>query len=230
MPLLALLVGIISLIVFTRGVFSPITNNLYTLSILILLLVILITAYKAKTLASVNYYLFLAQLNMVNLGINNLHATEAYMRDLALLQLVNAGLVFLGIDYIKRQHAILPKLHYRIENKLIWSSFYYCILMFLWIGVPLTASFISEIVIFKNLILDTPGFVLIAALGFVFLAMAILNALQEYVFNPDSVFLNHNAQISLSGHIFLTACIGFNILNGIAPSLLVHQIYMLGIK
>ena len=228
-PLLAILGGTISVIIFILGVISPGSSSLYTLFILVLLMLLLITAYKAKTLAAVNYYLFLAQLNMVNLGVNNVHIAEIYMRDLALLQLVNATLVFISIDYIKRQQAVIQKSSHRIENKLIWSSFYYCILMFLWIGVPLTGSFISEIAIFKSLILDHPGFVLIAALGFVFLAMAILNALQEYVFNPDSVFLNNKTQISLSGHIFLTACIAFNLLNGFAPSLLVHQMYMLGI-
>ena len=84
--------------------------------------------------------------------------------------------------------------------------------------------------VFLNLIQENPGLILIAALGFVFLAMAILNALQEYVFNPNSVFIQRDTQISLSGHILLTACIGFNLLNGIAPSWLVRHIYMLGLK
>jgi NADH:ubiquinone oxidoreductase subunit 4 (subunit M) len=117
----------------------------------------------------------------------------------------------------------------RVENKLIWASFYYCILMFLWIGIPFTASFAAEMFIFRDLIIVDPSYIVIAALAFIFLAMAILNALQEYVFNPDSIFIHRDTQISIYGHIILIACIGLNILNGFAPSWLINQIRLLGI-
>lgn len=228
-PLVAFIIGAISLIILAMGILHLPSGyySSYTLFILILFVILLIAAYKAKTLALVNYYLFFAQLNMVNIGINNLNSP--FMRNLSLLQMLNVTFIFIAIDYIRRQQAKSTQIAVRVENELIWPSFYYCILMFLWIGIPFTASFAAEMFIFRDLIIQAPGYIVLAALAFIFLAMAILNALQEYVFNPDSVFIHQDTQISIYGHILLTACIGFNLLNGFAPSWLINQIRFLGI-
>lgn len=200
-------------------------NNIHMLLILLLMVILLIAAYRANTLPLINYYLFFAQLNMGSIGVNSL--TSGFTRDLSILQLLNSTLIFIGIDYICRQHGKAKHVSIRLGNKLIWASFYYCILMFLWIGIPFTASFSAEMYIFHDLIKEAPAYVFIAALAFVFLAMAILNALQEYVFNPDSIFIQRDIKISFSGHLLLVGCIGFNLFNGFAPSWLVHQLYSL---
>lgn len=229
-PILAIILGIVSVLILVIGIFHLPSKNysLYILFILCLLVLVLVAAYRAKTLFLVNYYLLLAQVNMANLGVNN--GMKNFLGSLSLLQLLNAALIFISIEYIRQQNSVSKQLSTRIENKLIWSSFYYCILMFLWIGVPFTASFNSEMYIFSGLIWSNPTFIWIAALCFIFLAMAILNALQEYVFNPDSIFLQRNNNVSVSGHIFLSLCIGFNLLNGFAPSWIVRQIYLLSTK
>lgn len=228
-PFLASIIGGISLIILVMGALHLPSgyHSLYTLLILTLFVILLIAAYKAQTLLLVNYYLFFAQLNMVNIGINSLNSP--FMRNLSLLQLLNVTFIFIGIDYIRRQQSKSKQIVVRVENKLIWASFYYCILMFLWIGIPFTASFAAEMFIFRDLTIVDPSYIVIAALAFIFLAMAILNALQEYVFNPDSIFIHRDTQISIYGHILLIACIGLNILNGFAPSWLINQIRLLGI-
>lgn len=229
-PILAIILGVVSVIILVIGILHLPGQNysLYILFILCLLVIVLVASYRAKTVFLVNYYLLIAQVNMANLGVNN--GIKNFLSSLSLLQLLNAALIFVSIEYIRQQNSVPKQLSTRIENKLIWSSFYYCILMFLWIGVPFTASFNSEMYIFSGLILSNPAFIWIAALCFIFLAMAILNALQEYVFNPDSIFLQRNNKISVSGHIFLSLCIGFNLLNGFAPSWIVRQIYLLSTK
>lgn len=230
LPLGAVIFGCISVIVMLHGLFDLTgdeQNNLLILLILTLLVISLITAYRANTLGQINYYLFIAQINMASIGLCSM--TRGFLRTLSLLQLLNATLIFIGIYYIQNSYQQTdhepPK---SVGNKLIWSSFYYCILMFLLVGIPFTTSFTSELYILSDVLQGSPFFVVIVALSFVFLAMAILNALQEYVFNAESILLKQNIQISRIGHVFLLACILFNIINGLAPSWLVRHIYLFG--
>lgn len=231
LPILAIVLGGVSFLILCLGTFNVVNNanNFFIAMILSLLIVALITAYRANTLLRVNYYLFIAQINMASIGVCSI--SRGFLRNLSLLQLINAMLIFIGIYYIRQTANQTSQINSNlVGNKLIWPSFYYCILMFLLVGIPFTTSFTSEIYVFSELVQDNPAFIIVAAFSFIFLAMAILNALQEYVFNSESILLRQESNISIAGHIYLISCIIFNLINGFAPSWLVRQIYLLGSK
>ena len=111
------------------------------------------------------------------------------------------------------------------DNRFIWSSAYFTILIFLWIGFPFTASFIAEFgVVFSLLRSGQTLCVFVIFGGLIFLAMAILNALQEHVFNPHSQFLRNARHLPPLGHLFLSLCVGINILSGIMPNIVIDHI------
>lgn len=182
----------------------------------------LIAAYKAPNVRILNYYLYVSQISLVNIGLGS---TIIRMHELAIYQLINCTLIFLGIALIcKYQTKALPRV-VRDDNRLIWSSIYFTILIFLWIGFPFSASFITELgVILSLLKAGQVVFVFIVFIGFILLAMAILNALQVHVFNRNSHFLRNIRHLPPLGHLFLSICIAVNILSGIMPNILIDNI------
>ena len=168
-----------------------------------------------------NLYILIAQINLINMGLFSFHAIA---NNIAIFQISNSILIFIAIELILRGQRFHSTSQSTRPNSLVLSGVYFTILLFLWIGIPGTASFVSEINIMYSLARDNLILALIAGLGFIMLAIAILHALQENVFNIKSSFLMANAKLSLNEHIFIVFCIGANVFNGVHPSWLLNRL------
>ncbi len=87
----------------------------------------------------------------------------------------------------------------------------------------MTPSFISEIFIMKQLVSTYSLCVLIFVVTMILLAIAVLHALQEYIFNFS---MARQFAVKLSGidHVFCLAVIFFNVINGIFPLFFMNMI------
>ena len=153
-----------------------------------------------------------------------LFSLTAIAPNIAFFQIINSVLIFIAIDLIVRSQKHQLNIKSMRSNSLVLSGMYFTVLLFLWIGIPGTASFVSEINIMYSLAQDHLILALISGVGFIMLAIAVLHALQEHVFNIKSSFLLANAKLSLIEHVFIVFCIGANIFNGIHPSWLLSKL------
>lgn len=201
-----------------QNLFNPSTNILINQ---ILFIVMLIAANRALNIDRLNIYLFVAQLNLVNMGLFTRVSIHA---NVALFQIINSLLVFVSIILILRSRARHQNIFAYKHNLLALNSSYFGILLFLLIGLPGTASFISELNILLNLVNDNLLYIVLAGLGFIMLTIAILHALQEHVFNLNSEFLQKNIYLTVYEQLFIIFCIGFNIFNGIHPTWLLTNL------
>lgn len=184
-------------------------------------IILIASANRALNIRMLNTYILVAQVNLINMGLFSLVAISP---NLAFFQIINSLLIFIAIELILRAKSRKLEVKNTTSNSLALNAMYLKILLFLWIGIPGTASFVSEINIMYSLALDNLILALIAGVGFIMLAIAVLHALQEHVFNIKSEFLASNAKLSLKEHIFIVLCIGINVFNGIHPSWLLNKL------
>ena len=187
----------------------------------IVFILLMASANRALNIRMLNILILIAQINLVNMG---LFSVAAINTNIALFQIINSLLIFLAIEIILRSHQQKSNTKAIRSNSLAISGMYFTVLLFLWIGLPGTASFVSEINIFTSLVHESLILVLIAAIGFIMLAIAVLHALQEHVFTKESSFLTVHARLSIGEHIFVIFCIVTNIFNGINPNMLLNQL------
>ena len=187
----------------------------------IVFILLMASANRALNIRMLNILILIAQINLVNMG---LFSVAAINTNIALFQIINSLLIFLAIEIILRSHQQKSNTKAIRSNSLAISGMYFTVLLFLWIGLPGTASFVSEINIFSSLVHENLILVLIAAIGFIMLSIAVLHALQEHVFTKESSFLTLHARLSVAEHIFVIFCIVTNIFNGINPSILLNKL------
>lgn len=187
----------------------------------IVFILLIASANRALNIRMLNAYILIAQINLVNMGLFSLTAIAP---NIAFFQIINSVLIFIAIDLIVRSQKHQLNIKSMRSNSLVLSGMYFTVLLFLWIGIPGTASFVSEINIMYSLVQDHLILALISGVGFIMLAIAVLHALQEHVFNIKSSFLLANAKLSLIEHVFIVFCIGTNIFNGIHPSWLLSKL------
>ncbi len=221
----AILLGItISSLIYS---YMGVTQKTHFSQVIIILLnqlvfiLLIASANRALNIRMLNAYILIAQINLVNMG---LFSFTAIAPNLAFFQIINSILIFIAIELIIRGQTHQSNIKNTRSNSLVLSGMYFTVLLFLWIGIPGTASFVSEINIMYSLAQDNLILALIAGAGFIMLSIAVLHALQEHVFNIKSSFLLANAKLSLNEHIFIVFCIGVNIFNGIHPSWLLNKL------
>ena len=190
------------------------SSNLNILANQLIFILMLIAANRAKTIRMLNYYFVVAQINVVNMS---LFSTSSPIADIAVYQIINSILIFIAINTLLHSHSRKENIIFTAHNTMVWSSLYFTILLFLGLGVPGTAAFISEVAILYSLTHENLIFLFIAGIGFLFLAIATLRALQVHVFNLKSSFLQKSAYLYPIEHIFIILCIGANIFNGLNP-------------
>lgn len=184
-------------------------------------LLLMASANRALNIRMLNSYLLVAQINLINMGLFSFYAISS---SLALFQISNSILIFIAIELIAGRNRHKSNGETVRSNSLVLSGMYFTVLLFLWIGIPGTASFVSEISIMYSLVRYSLILALISGVGFIMLAIAILHALQEHVFNIKSGFLSTNAKLSLTEHIFIVFCIAINIFNGVDPSWILDKL------
>ncbi len=141
-------------------------------------------------------------------------------------QLLNSLLVLTGFALLLRKRSSRSQQAALIHNRLPWSHFYMSVFLMLLIGIPGTASFISEFYLLSGLL--QLHFLMAVLLGgsMALLALVVLHALQEHFFNPRTI-AQYTLPITPGLHVVCLALIGFNIFNGIYPAALLRVFSML---
>lgn len=221
---LLILIATISILYTAYGVTNVSSIAVDYVSILInqfIFITVLIAANRAKTIRSLNYYLAVAQINVVNMGLFPAHSKVA---DIAIFQIINSIFIFLAIRILLNSHERKEDVVFIEHNTLVWSGLYFTALLFLGIGIPGTAMFISEVNVLYSLSQENLIFLFIGGVGFLFMAITIMRSLQEHVFTLKSSFLQKKAYLYPVEHCFIIACICINIFNGINPGWLIRII------
>ncbi|MEM9242536.1 MAG: proton-conducting transporter membrane subunit [Pseudomonadota bacterium] len=208
-----LIISVIAILLAMRHDIFPRSLTLLSVNLILLLLILLI-ANRVHTLPQLAMTLLLSAL---------LITTIAFMtgnRDISVIgsfQCVNSLLIMLGflLLLLKRYQA-----HTSIalrQNRLPWSHFYMGTFLMLLIGIPGTASFVSELYLLYSLIQLHVIWAAIFGTGMVLLALAVLHALQIHFFNPATIKQNRTI-VSPWLHGVCVLIIGLNLFNGIHPA------------
>ncbi len=186
----------------------------------LIFIILIASANRALNIRRLNLNIFIAQISLIDIG---LYAINSINNALLIFQIINSTLIFLSLEMLfSKQLHFFNKTNLE-KNTLNFSNMYFCILLFLWIGLPGTATFISEINIMYALSNTNLILLLITGIGFIMLAIAILHALQEHVFaskNRSCLVI----EISPIKHLFIIFTILFSTFNGINPSWLLLKL------
>lgn len=187
------------------------------------LLIALIIGNRTQTLTELWFMVVIGTLAFSNVA---LFIGNMEMRLISIYHLVNTLVLLMAL-------AVLFTLYHKkadsvpiVANRLPWISCYMSVLLLLLIGVPGTASFISEFYLLHELLVQHIVMAFWLALAMILLALVVLHGLQRYVFNPTH-FSRVNPHFSPTMHVICWLAIGFNLFNGIDPAWLLHGLSLL---
>ncbi|MFT6835531.1 MAG: NADH:ubiquinone oxidoreductase subunit 5 (subunit L)/multisubunit Na+/H+ antiporter MnhA subunit [Francisellaceae bacterium] len=214
---------IVSTLTFVAGLVFSSTGqdqskiiNVVVISIFLLILIVTsVSANRANKLAVIFYWLGIFEFAFVGLA---LFTDSIAIQKVAFYHLVNI-LPLIGIMFLLANMGSNRKSLKANQNKLSWHKFYVGVLLILMLGVPGTATFVTEIYILSGLIAMNPILGFIYAVGIILLSIAILHCLQLYVFNRNKVY-HQSPQPSYVTHLVCWIVISLNIFSGIFPSLI----------
>lgn len=141
---------------------------------------------------------------------------ETSMARLAVFQLLNLGfsvvvlvLIFIKVHRGERKPTV-------ITNQFPAMATYFTIAMFCLIGLPGTSTFVTELLVFQQVLQTDAWLMPVLMLGFVLLAVAILHILQDFLFNRRAVA---RFAIPLLGveHAIFVLTLGYNVISGLLP-------------
>lgn len=202
------------------GIEHQTQSNIIILISQLVFIILIASANRALNIRLLNLYLLIAQVCLVNMG---LFATKPVSHTLLYFQIINSFLIFISLEMLLSRKNLSKTTIDLQKNTLSFGNMYFSILLFLWIGLPFTATFISEISVIYAIATTNLYLLIIISCGLVMLAIAILHALQEHVFAAASKNSLVN-EISLSKHGFIIFSIAFNVINGIDPSWLLIKL------
>lgn len=184
---------------------------------IVILIVVLLATNRAQ-LCSLFTLLVCGEIALVNMGLlNNLASSQTA----AIFQLINMLILLIALHLLlrKKQQINIRK---TIERNIIpWPGLYLSILLLSLIGIPGTASFISEILILRGLVEINIFFAISLIFGIILFAIVVLRLLQVYVFDSSKITINH-IQLSAGVHVMCILSIALNILNGLFPDTLLQ--------
>ncbi|WP_440615540.1 NADH-quinone oxidoreductase subunit 5 family protein [Cysteiniphilum sp. 6C5] len=212
---------IISVLIFASGLFfsstgqnqTQIVNLMVTGVFALILILTSISANRANTLPCIFYWLGIFELTFIGLA---LFTDSIAIQKVALYHLINI-LPLMLMTFALAKMASHRKSVKANLNKLSWHKLYIGILLILMLGVPGTATFITEIYILNGLIIMNPMLGFIFALGVILLSISILHCLQLYIFDRNAV-TNHSPQPKLITHILCWTVILLNVFSGFFPN------------
>jgi NAD(P)H-quinone oxidoreductase subunit 5 len=178
-----------------------------------LMLIFFTAANRAPRLRARCLYLLLGQ---VSLALLTLSLPSSRLPGLAIFQMVN--LVFIAALFL----LLFTKVQQRgvnidvKKNQFPAAASYLTIGLFCLIGLPGTSTFITELLVFRELVHAPLYLLLMVMLAFVLLAIAILHALQDFVFNAVAVE-RFAVKLSWFEHFILVLMLAYNIISGFLP-------------
>ena len=189
--------------------------NIYLVILNLILFIFFLTiANRTESLLRLFVFTCMFELAFINIGlfINDPLASAA-----AIFHLINIALLILPLLLMIFQHQQAINQHLVEKNVLPWFSIYLSIVLLLLIGIPGTASFVSEFFILYALLANHVLLAIALAIGIVLLAIVVLHLLQLYIFNPAKL-QRQNIKLPAYVHIICIICILFNVANGIYPA------------
>jgi NADH-quinone oxidoreductase subunit L len=202
------------------GMYHDSLSIINILSCQLIFIILVASANRAFNIRMVSINFFIAQIAFMDIGLYTLQPINL---ALFIFQLINSLLIFLSIQIIISTTNPSNNLKYLEKNRLHFSNMYFCILLFLLIGLPGTATFISEISILYSLSKTNGLLIIMTIIGLIMLAIAILHVLQDHVFSSENK-KSLVANITPMNHLFIIITIVFNIFNGINPNWLLTKL------
>lgn len=211
----------LALVVSLLAIATPVFINCSILALLIIMLVTVIAANRGAQFRGILIWLGLFELAMINLA---LVSDGRVVSTIGFYHLLNIGtlLVVLSILVFYQQETSPTQLLEYSHNKLGWRKAYVATMLILMLGIPGTASFVTEYYIFDSLIAWHVIYALLFGFAMIVLSISILHCLQLYIFDQNPIYKNYS-QLSLSMHVMSWLVIGVNLISG------VHPIWMLNL-
>lgn len=178
---------------------------------IIFLLFFLFVANRSPNLKTLSLDFLMITLSMANVAIS-LKAVS-----LSAFHLGNVGLLCLALFLLLAEKNQMDAKTAVVHNRLTPAAFYVACIFFLSLGIPGTATFISEYLIFSQLFLIHPYVVVVLSFAMVSLAVVVLHTLQLYIFNPSArQYLSKKISIKL--HCVCLSVILINLISGCVPA------------
>lgn len=201
-----------------HGLFVKTSSMLYLIFVAILSLVV---ANRAKNIKIVLFWVSIVQLSFVSI----------------LFFEVDSALITLGVFYLLNTLLILMMLYFLLSgnsthklprvlaqnNTLSWPLMYLSMSLLLLIGIPGTASFVSEIYLFKLLMVQSTILYVGYAVAMLFLAIVLMHALQLHVFRLNDSAISH-LEVTPLTHLFFVIMLSSNMISGLMPNQVLHWI------
>lgn len=185
---------------------------------LIFLLMVLLVANRVATLPHFLLTLLLMVFSFTNLACG---LGEGRMDLIAIFQWINNILIVAGFSLLLIRRQSCLRFDPLVQNRLPWCHFYMSLLLILLIGIPGTASFITEFYLLGALLQVHIVFALLLGMSLLLLALVVLHVLQLHFFNPKAI-MQYAVSLSPGLHMICILIIAFNIFNGLYPSVLLR--------
>lgn len=215
-----LLVATICVLVLAM-LFKTSNFNFYSVGLFSLLAITSsIIANRAQTLRSI--FLWLATFELA-VAIMMVFAHPSHISPFVSFHIINAVPIFVMLIMISQVGLKSHKTNCKplTSHKTPWLSIYLTAGLLLMIGIPGTASFVSEIFLFSQLIGQSTLILLLYALAMFMLSIALMHALQTSVFSKAS-HIHEQSKLPIAFHLICAFAILFNVVNGFLPSYLLR--------
>jgi NADH:ubiquinone oxidoreductase subunit 4 (subunit M) len=186
----------------------------------VLLVLLLLAANRAARIRDVVFYIIFSQ---YFLGVIASQLSTSVSRVIAIYQIINTTLISLLFFYFLSKIKICKIDECFKKNNLPWLATYFSAGLFLSIGLPFTSTFISEILIMREMMVFNPVFVVVLMVAMFLFTVSVLHALQDYVFKEKSI-RRFSIRLSFFDHSVFCFLILFNVIGGIFPSVFINAI------
>lgn len=199
---------------------NPEHFNLAVFIFLIIAIIALTIANRCLSIKSLIAYLILFEIAFTNIAFfdGNMNITK-----IGIFHIINISTVLFML-FLLSQKSISKKPINNKDNRLPTRAFYLVFSLLLLIGIPGTASFISEFYMLSTLIHNGALFIVMYLGLIILVAIVIMHSLQLYAFNEISSELL-SQPIKKINHFIYSGVITLNIVCGVFPNILLSHIF-----
>ena len=195
-------------------------DNVLIFCFLIIGIISLILANRCNSISLLINFLILFELAFMNIALFDGNNDITKVGVFHLINIIPVLLMLYLLARNKSQGQIVVTNNN--SNRFPARVFYLTFALLLLIGIPGTASFISEFYLLNALVDHNVLFILMYLSLIILIAIVIMHSLQLYVFNKNYTVLLSKS-INKRDHIIFIGVIGLNILCGIFPRILLNH-------
>ena len=211
------------LIALTDGMYFNFISKSFSYELIFIFLLIgimaLIVANRCSTIKSLINYLIIFELSFVNIALfDNSHN----IKIIGYFHAITMAPVILMLYLLSRRNHV-SDVPYNAANQHTIRIFYLIIALLLFIGIPGTASFISEFYLFDALLDNGMVSILMYSTFIILTSIVIMHSLQLYAFNKKYSIL-FSQKIKIHEHVIFMFIIMLNVITGVFPGVLLNLI------